>query len=126
MLAAVVLAACQGGGSGPPFFNTGVVAPPARVVASVIVTLPVTRAGTSFSGPITVQAFDRNGVLIVGSAPYANPFTLTDTDASTHTSLTNGSVTAKTVTVATPNDVVILNYDGAAVAAYTVTATIPP
>jgi hypothetical protein len=127
VLAALLLAACQGGGAGTPSFDTGV-APLARtrVVASVTVTLPSTHAGTAFSGPITVQAFDRFGLLIVGAAPYANPFTLTDGDASAHTSLTVGAVTAKTVTVATPNDVVILNYDGAAVAPYTVTATIPP
>lgn len=96
------------------------------VVASVTVTLPATHAGTAFSGPITVQAFDASGALIVGSAAYANAFTLTDSDASAHTSLTNNGVTAKTVTVLSPNDVVILNYDGAAIPPYTVTATIPP
>jgi hypothetical protein len=96
------------------------------VVASVTVTLPATHAGTAFSGPITVQAFDASGALIVGSAQYANAFTLTDSDTTAHTSLTNNGVTAKTVTVLGPNDVVILNYDGAAIPPYTVTATIPP
>ena len=96
------------------------------VVANVTVTLPSTHAGTAFSGPITVQAFDASGALITGSSPYANAFTLTDSDASTHTSLTDNGVTAKTVTVLGPNDVVILNYDGTAIPPYTVTATIPP
>jgi hypothetical protein len=96
------------------------------VVATVTVTLPATHAGTAFSGPITVQAFDASGALIVGSAQYANAFTLTDSDTSAHTSLTNNGVTAKTVTVLGPNDVVILNYDGTAIPPYTVTATIPP
>ena len=96
------------------------------VVASVVVTAPKLGAGTSFSGPITVQAFDASGALIVGSAPYANAFTLTDNDASGHTSLTDNGTTALTVTVLSPNDVVILNYDGASIAQPTFTATIPP
>jgi hypothetical protein len=38
------------------------------VVASVVVNVPATHAGTAFSGPMTVQAFDASGALIVGSA----------------------------------------------------------
>ena len=97
------------------------------VVASVTTTLPVLTPGTSFSGPITVQAFDASGAMIVGSAPYANPFTLTDNDKTGHTSLTLNSQTALTVgPVMTPNDVVILNYDGGPDVPFTVTATITP
>jgi hypothetical protein len=97
------------------------------VVASVTVTKPALTPGTSFSGPITVQAFDASGALIVGSAPYANPFTLTDNDLTNHTSLTLNAQTAKTVgPVSSPNDVVILNYDGGVEPPFTITATIPP
>lgn len=96
------------------------------VVASVVITTPATHTGTAFSGPIGVQAYDASGAQITGAAPFANPFTLTDNDATGHTSLTNNGVTGLTVTVGTPNDVVILNYDGAPDPGYTITATVPP
>jgi hypothetical protein len=95
------------------------------IVSTVTVTTPALTAGTSFSGPITVQAFDASGALIVGSAPYANPFTLTDNSASGSTSLTNNATTGLTVTVGGPNDVVILNYDGSANDPFTISATVP-
>ena len=95
------------------------------IVASVAVTAPTLTAGTSFSGPVTVQAFDASGALIVGSAPYANPFTLTDNDSTGATSLTNAATTGLTVTVTSPNDVVILNFDGEDVDPFTVGDTIP-
>lgn len=98
----------------------------AGVVASVSVFKPTLQTGTAFSGPITVQGFDPSGALIVGGAPYANAFTLTDNDTTSHTSLTVNAVTGKTVTVTSPNDVVILNYDGASEPPFTITATIPP
>ncbi|HEX3465305.1 MAG TPA: hypothetical protein VHS78_14755 [Candidatus Elarobacter sp.] len=82
------------------------------VVRTVTVTAPALHSGTPFSGPITVAAFDATGAQIVGSAAYANPFTLTDGDATGHTSLTNGATTGTSVTVGSPNDVVILNFDG--------------
>ena len=72
------------------------------VVATVTVTAPNLQPGTSFSGPITVNAYDASGALIVGAAPFANPFTLTDTDGTTHTSLTDGSTTGKSVTDGEP------------------------
>jgi hypothetical protein len=93
------------------------------IVATVTVITPHLQPGTAFSGPITVNAFDASGALIVGPAPYAYPFTLTDTDTSTHTSLTNNGVTGKTVTVVSPNDVVILNYDGANIPSFSITVT---
>ncbi len=96
------------------------------VVARVVATLPKLSAGTSFSGPITVGAYDASGALITGSAPFANAFTLTDNDRSGHTSLTVNATTGLTVTVSTPNDVVILNYDGQPDGPVTVTANIPP
>jgi hypothetical protein len=95
------------------------------IVSTVTVTAPALTAGTSFSGPITVQAFDASGALIVGSAPYANPFTLTDNDASGATSLTDNATTGLAVTVGGPNDVVILNYDGSANDPFTISATVP-
>lgn len=96
------------------------------VVASVTVQVPAVHAGTAFSGPITVNAFDASGAGIAGAAPYANTFTLTDSDTTGHTSLTVNGVTATTVTVTSPNDVVLLNYDGAPDPPFTVTATIQP
>ncbi len=94
------------------------------VVATVTVTAPNLQPGTSFSGPVTVNAYDASGALIFGSAPFANPFTLTDTDGSSHTSLTDGGTTGKTITDGGPNDVVILNYDGTYVPSFTITATV--
>jgi hypothetical protein len=72
-----------------------------------------------------VNAFDASGALIVGSAPYNNPFTLTDNDGSGATSLTDGATTGSVVTVGGPNDVVILNFDGEDIDPFTITATIP-
>ncbi|MDP9105437.1 MAG: hypothetical protein M3N49_05845 [Candidatus Eremiobacteraeota bacterium] len=95
------------------------------IVSTVTVTAPTLAAGTSFSGPITVQAFDASGALIVGPAPYNNPFTLTDNDATGATSLTDGGTTALVVTVAGPNDVVILNFDGEDIDPFTISATVP-
>ncbi len=82
------------------------------VVRTVTVVAPSLHYGTAFSGPITVSAFDASGAQIVGSAAFANPFTLTDGDATGHTSLTDNATTGTSVTVGSPNDVVILNYDG--------------
>jgi hypothetical protein len=93
------------------------------VVATVSVFAPTLHKGTSFSGPITVNAFDASGALIVGAALYAYTFKLTDNDATGHTSLTNNAVTGATVTVGSPNDVVILNYDGGTDSTFTITAT---
>jgi len=95
------------------------------IASTVSVTAPTLNAGTSFSGPITVQAFDASGALIVGSAPYSNPFTLTDNDATGATSLTNGATTGSVVTVGTPNDVVILNFDGEDIDPFTIAAGVP-
>ena len=93
------------------------------IVATVTVTGPHLNPGTSFSGPITVQAFDASGALIVGNAPYAFSFTLTDNDGTTHTSLTDNGVTGKTITDVSPNDVVILNYDGSNIPSFSITVT---
>jgi hypothetical protein len=84
--------------------------------------LPTLNHGTSFSGPITVQAFDASGALIVGSVNYNTAFTVTDNDASAHTSLTLNTTTAKAVTTVNPNDTIILNYDGTAIPSFTITA----
>ena len=94
------------------------------IVSTVTVSAPTLTAGTSFSGPITVQAFDASGALIVGAAPYANPFTLTDNDATGATSLTDAT-TGSAVTVGSPNDVVILNFDGEDIDPFTFTTGVP-
>jgi hypothetical protein len=104
-----------------PHFTTAV----AGIVASVVVTAPTLNAGTTFSGPITVQAFDAGGTLIVGSTPYANPFTITDNDGSGATSLSDGTMTGATVTVGAPSDVVNLSYTGTADDPFTLSVTLP-
>jgi hypothetical protein len=95
------------------------------IVASVVVTAPTLNAGTPFNGPITVQAFDAGGTLIVGSTPYANPVTLTDNDTSGATSLSDGTMTGATVTVGAPSDVVNLSYTGTADDPFTLTVALP-
>lgn len=95
------------------------------LVASVVVTTPTLTAGTSFAGPITVQAFDAGGTLIVGSTPYANPFTLTDNDSTGATSISDGTQGGPTITVGGPNDVVNLSYTGTADDPFTITIAIP-
>lgn len=83
------------------------------VVRTVTVTAPSLNAGQTLSNaPVTVAAFDASGAQIVGSAAYANPFTLTDGDASGHTSLSDGSQSGTTITVNAPTDAVGLNFDG--------------
>lgn len=104
-----------------PHFTTAV----DGIVASVVVTTPTLNAGTTFSGPITVQAFDAGGTLIVGSTPYANPFTLTDNDTSGATSLSDGTMSGATVTVGAPSDVVNLSYTGTADDPFTISVTLP-
>lgn len=89
------------------------------VVATVTIATAKLTPGTAFSGPIAVSAFDSTGALITGSVPYAYAFTITDNDASTHTSLTLNATTGKTVTTTNPNDTVILNYDGTTIASFT-------
>ena len=95
------------------------------IVATVKVTSPTLTPGTPFSGPMQVEAFDASGALVVGSAPYANPVTLTDTDTSGHTSLTVGSTTGLTVVVTSPQTVVTLNYDGGPVQSFAIGASGP-
>ena len=72
------------------------------VVATVTVIAPHLQPGTAFSGPITVNAYDASGALITGPAPFANSFTLTDSDGSTHTSLTDAAPPARPSPTAAP------------------------
>jgi hypothetical protein len=95
------------------------------IVASVVVTTPTLNAGTVFNGAITVQAFDAGGTLIVGSAPYANPFTLTDNDTTGATSITDGTQMGPTITVGAPSDVVNLSYTGTADDPFTISIALP-
>ncbi len=89
------------------------------IVATVSIAGPQLHPSTSFSGPVTVQSFDASGGAIVGPAPFAYPFTIADNDSSPHTSLTLNGNTGKTVATTTPDDVVILNYDGANIPPFT-------
>jgi len=84
------------------------------VVRTVTVTAPSLSSGQTLSNaPVTVAAFDASGSQIVGSTPYANPFTLTDGDGTGHTALVlNGTTTGSTIVVNAPTDTVGLNYDG--------------
>ena len=95
------------------------------IVASVVVTAPTLNAGTSFAGPITVQAFDAGGTLIVGSTPYASPITLTDNDTTGATSLSDGTMSGSSITVGAPSDVVKLSYTGTADDPFTISVAFP-
>ncbi|GAC1583750.1 MAG: hypothetical protein NVS3B7_19130 [Candidatus Elarobacter sp.] len=99
------------------------------IAVSVVISVPSIRFGTAFSGPLGVAAYDASGALIVGSAPYASSFTLTESDTSGHTSLTVNATTGVTAVVTGPNDVVIFNFDGQRNASFTITASggsLPP
>jgi len=71
------------------------------------------------SESLTVDAYDADSNLIVGTASYSNPITLTDNDATGITSL-GGSAS---VVVTGPTTAVSLNYNGQAVNNFTITAS---
>jgi hypothetical protein len=77
------------------------------VPAAVTISAGVTRfvQGTPASVPLTVVATDGAGNMIVGSDPYANPITLTNSDVS-------GAVTLSTTTLTSPAGTVTLTYTG--------------
>ncbi len=104
-------------------------APLDGIVASVQITAPAFSAGTSYSGPLVVTAYDASGAQITGSQPYWKPFDLTDGDGSGNTSLTANGRTGSTVTLGTPNDGVIINYNGQATDTFTISSSggsLPP
>jgi hypothetical protein len=69
---------------------------------------------------------DATAALIFGPAPFSVPFTLCDSDTSGHTSLSvgiAGSPASRCVDVADISAVVSLNYDGAQIPPFTITAS---
>jgi hypothetical protein len=70
--------------------------------------------GTSSSVTIAIEAKDSDGNTIVGSAAFASPVTLTDSD-------TSGSTTLSATSIAAPGTTVTLSYNGGAVTGGSVT-----
>jgi hypothetical protein len=66
------------------------------VVASIVLTLanPTPPIGPPLTIPLTVTFFDASNAAIIGSAPFANPITLTDSDTSGATKLSQTAITA--------------------------------
>jgi len=88
------------------------------IVASIAVTVPAINIG-SISVPVSVIAKDVDGNIIVGTAPYTTPITLTNSD-------TTGTLTLSKTTVTSPLDSVMLAYTGSPLsAAATISATAP-
>ncbi len=84
----------------------------AKVVLSALTTALV--LGTSSTVTIAINAQDSDGNTIVGSAPFASPVTLTDSD-------TSGSTALSTTSVAAPGGTVTLTYNGGALTGGSVT-----
>lgn len=80
------------------------------VAASINISLATTAppVGTAVSIPLVVNVLDAGGATIVGGDPYTNPITLTDSDTSGVTKLSNNLLES-------PSDVqkLTLNYTGA-------------
>jgi hypothetical protein len=70
--------------------------------------------GTSSTVTIAINAEDSDGNTIVGSAPFASPVTLTDSD-------TSGSTTLSATSIAAPGSSVTLSYNGGTVTGGSVT-----
>ena len=88
------------------------------IVASIAITVPAINIG-SISVPVSVIAKDIDGNIIVGTAPYTAPITLTNSDAT-------GVLTLSKSTVTSPSDIVTLAYTGAALAsAATISGSTP-
>jgi len=79
------------------------------ITATVTIAVPVINVGPT-SVPVTVIAKDADGNTIIGSAPYSAPITLTNSD-------TSGVLTLSTTTVNSPNDLVLVTYNGSTLAA---------
>jgi hypothetical protein len=90
------------------------------VAASITISLANTAptVGTPVNVKLVVNVLDASGAIIVGSAPYTNPVTLTDSDTSGATKLSSTVLTS-------PSDVsnLTLNYTGAALAQAIIGAT---
>jgi len=100
-------------GAGAPFSVT--VAIGGTVAKVVLSASPSTIVlGTSTTIAITINAEDSDGNTIIGSAPFASPITLTDSD-------TSGSTTLSATAITAPGTSVTLTYDGGAVTGGSVT-----
>jgi hypothetical protein len=99
--------------AGAPFSVTVAIG---GVVAKLVVSAPSTAlvAGTSSTVTIAINAEDSDGNTIVGSAPFASPVTLTDSD-------TSGSTTLSATSVAAPGTSIVLTYNGGPVTGGSVT-----
>jgi virginiamycin B lyase len=86
------------------------------VVATTQVILGTTTApvGSPLSIAVTVNAYDQNGNLIVGSGNFSSPITLTLADPS-------GATALSTTSVAAPGTSVTLNYSGNSMGTATIT-----
>jgi hypothetical protein len=86
------------------------------VVSSIALALanPTPALGTAASIALTVTIKDASGAAIIGSDPFTNPITLTDSD-------TSGATTLSKTTLASPADAAALTvaYTGAAIASAT-------
>ncbi len=98
---------------------SGVVAALKLAGAAVIL-----NAGTASSAPITVEALDAAGQVIVGPGGYVdandNPVTITLSDSDT-----SGATSLTPTTVSAPNTAVTLAYNGAKIGNLTITASAP-
>ncbi len=99
--------------AGAPFSVTVAIG---GTVAKVVLSAPTSSLvlGTSATVAIAINAEDSDGNTIVGSAPFASPVTLTDSD-------TSGSTTLSATSIAAPGTSVTLTYNGGAVTGGTVT-----
>ena len=97
---------------GAPFNVT--VSVDGTVAKIVVSTSGAFTQGTASSIPVTVTAEDSGGNTIIGSAYYAAPINLTDSDIS-------GATTLSTTVAGAPNTAVTMSYNGGVVAGGTVT-----
>ncbi len=90
------------------------------VVASIVLALGNTTPAQSVAAtiPLTVTIKDASGAAIIGSDPFTNPITLTDSD-------TSGATTLSKTTLSSPADAAGLSvaYTGAAIASATFSAS---
>jgi sugar lactone lactonase YvrE len=99
--------------AGAPFSVTVAIG---GTVAKVVLTAATSALvlGSSTTVPITINAQDSDGNTIIGSAPFASPVTLTDSD-------TSGATTLSTTSVTAPGQTITLTYNGGAVTGGAVT-----
>jgi Glycine rich protein len=96
----------------------------AGLPAQIAITAPSAVAGTAFAQPaaIDVDAADADGYTIVG--PYAQPITLTDSDATGATAIATSGKDTPSGELLASSDVATLSYTGLAIVPATLTATV--